>query len=309
MAPSPRPSMARAWLLASRPNTLPASAAGVMAGLGAAAGAGAPFRADTAFECLAAALLLQVFANLANDYSDFQRGADTPDRLGPTRAVAAGLISPAAMRAGMLAVAAAAGADGLLLTLAGGPAILVLGVAAVVAAIAYTGGPWPFGYKGLGELFVFVFFGPVCAAGTAYLQAGRVEPLHLAASIPPGAFAVAILVTNNLRDVATDAAAGKRTLAVRFGEGFARAEYVASLAAAWIVPAGVAAALLAPAARHAAAPLVLLPFLVAPAAAPLVRTVLEPDDPRRLNRVLKLTGRLGLAFAALFAIGLAAQGA
>ena len=293
-----RPPAARAWFLAARPHTLPASLSGVVAGIGAAYGAGAGFRADTAIECVLAALLLQIFANLANDLSDFTRGADTPDRLGPARATAAGWISPRGMRAGLLAVALVAGGDGLLLTLAGGPAMLAIGVAAVIAALAYTGGPWPFGYKGLGELFVFVFFGPVCVAATAYLQAGRLEPLHLAASIPAGAFAVAILATNNLRDIDTDRAAGKRTLAVRFGRGFARAEYPASLVAAW-------AAVLAVAPWN---PFALLAFLPLPLAVPLVRTVYVEGDPRRFNRVLMNTGRVGFLFAVLFAAGLAAGG-
>ena len=300
-APRPsaeRPSAARAWFLAARPHTLPASAAGVIAGIGAAYGAGAAFRPDTAIECLLAALLLQVFANLANDLSDFGRGADTPARLGPPRAVASGWIGPAAMRGGMLLVAAAAGVDGLLLAVAGGPAMLALGIAAVIAALAYTGGPWPFGYKGLGELFVFGFFGPVCVAGTAYLQAGHLEPLQLVASIPAGAFAVAILTTNNLRDIDTDQVAGKRTLAVRFGPGFARAEYVACLVVAW-------AAVVAVAPGH---PLALPTFAVAPAAFPLVRAVYAGGNPRRLNRVLMWTGRVGFAFAILFAAGLAAGG-
>jgi 1,4-dihydroxy-2-naphthoate octaprenyltransferase len=303
--PAGRPSVARSWVMASRPATLPASAAGVVVGLGAARGAGAAFRPDTALECVAGALLLQIFANLANDLSDFRRGADTADRLGPTRAVAAGLISPVAMQTGMFVVALAAAFDGILLTLAGGPAILALGLAAGAAALAYTGGPWPFGYKGLGELFVFVFFGPVCAGGTAYLQSGRLEPVHLAASIAPGAFAVAILVTNNLRDIDTDRAAGKRTLAVRFGRRFARAEYVISLVAAWLVPAGLVVGRLT-GWDSSIGPAVLLPFAAAPFAGPLVRAVLAGGDPRRLNVVLASTGRLELVFSLLFGVGLGA---
>ena len=293
------------WVLAIRPATLPASAAGVPAGLGAAQAGGASFRLDTALGCLLAALLLQAFANFANDLSDFRRGADTPDRLGPTRAVAAGLISPRTMQAGMLVLAVAAGLDGAFLTFVGGPAILGLGIAAVIAALAYTGGPWPFGYRGLGELFVFVFFGPVCVVGTAYLQAGRVEPLYLAASIPAGAFATAILVVNNLRDIDTDSAAGKWTLAARFGKGFARAEYAACLAFAWLIPValilGRGAGI-----ESSTGPLVLLPCLALPLALPLARTVFEGGDPRRLNPALRGTARLGLLFGGSFAIGLAA---
>jgi 1,4-dihydroxy-2-naphthoate octaprenyltransferase len=275
----------------------------VVVGIGAGLATG-QFHPDTALGCLAAALLLQVFANFANDLSDFRRGADTPDRLGPTRAVAAGLITPREMTAGMFVTALAAGIDGAYLTLAGGPGILALGVAAVLAALAYTGGPWPFGYKGLGELFVCLFFGPVCVAGTAFLQVGRVEPLHLAASIPPGAFAMAILVVNNLRDVDTDRNAGKRTLAVRFGKGFARAEYAGCLVAAGLVPPALLLARFV--AGAPSGPLVLLPLLALPLAIPLTRTVMAGGDPRRLNLALRGTARLGLVFSGLFAAGLAA---
>jgi 1,4-dihydroxy-2-naphthoate octaprenyltransferase len=154
---------------------------------------------------------------------------------------------------------------------------------------------------------VFLFFGPACAAGTAYLQAGRLEPVHMAASIAPGALAVAILVTNNLRDIETDRAAGKRTLAVRFGPQFARAEYVTCLVAAWLVPAGLVVGRLAGwSSTPSIGPAMLLPFAAAPFGAPLVRTVLADGDPRRLNAVLRDTGRLGLAFALLFGVGLGA---
>lgn len=302
-----KPSAVSSWIAAARPATLPASTSGVVVGIGAAL-AVAPFRPDTALGCLAAALLLQVFANFANDLSDFRRGADTPDRLGPTRAVAAGLISPREMQAGMLAMAVAAGLDGAYLTLVGGPGILGLGIAAVLAALAYTGGPWPFGYRGLGELFVFIFFGPVCVAATAFLQAGRVEPLFLLASIPPGAIAMAILVVNNLRDVETDREAGKRTLAVRFGKGFARGEYVACLAAAGLVPIALLGARLARAGDLVPSLLVLIPLLACPPAIGLVRAVFHDGEPRRLNLVLRDTARVGLMFGALFALGLAAGG-
>lgn len=306
-----RPSAIGSWIVASRPNTLPASAAGVVAGVGAAYGAGANFRLDTAVGCMVAALLLQVFANLTNDLSDFTRGADTPDRLGPPRAVATGLITPSRMRAGMLVLAIIAGLDGLLLAYVGGPIIFIIGVATIIAAITYTGGPWPFGYKGLGELFVFLVFGPECAIGTAYLQSGQLSPLYLVASIPPGAFAVGILVTNNYRDIATDRAAGKRTLAVRFGEGFARAEYATCVAVSLLVSIGLAVAgatgltageNLAPG-PAALFPLATVPLLVGP-----LRSTFSAGDPRRLNEVLKHTARTGLLFSALLGVGLAARG-
>jgi 1,4-dihydroxy-2-naphthoate octaprenyltransferase len=294
-----RPSLS-AWLMAIRPATLPAAAAGVIVGLGSARAGGAQFRPDTAIECLIVALLLQVLANLANDLSDFRRGADTPDRLGPTRVAASGLISPLNLEIAIAVVVVAAGVDGLFLVAAGGPPILALGVASVIAALAYTGGPWPYGYRGLGELLVFVFFGLVAVAGTAYLQAGRLEPLHFAASIPVGTLITAILVVNNLRDLETDRAAGKRTLAVQFGASFARTEYALCLAAAWTVP------LLLVLPGTGFGPLILLPFAALPLAVPLLRSVYASGDPRRLNSVLRGTARLSLAFAALLSVGLSA---
>ncbi|MEX2183333.1 MAG: 1,4-dihydroxy-2-naphthoate octaprenyltransferase, partial [Chloroflexota bacterium] len=213
-----RPSASRIWLLAVRPATLPAALAGVAVGLGAALAVGAPFRADTALGCVSVALLLQVVANFANDLSDFRRGADTADRQGPLRVAAAGLVTERQLEVAIAITLGFAGVVGLWLASVGGPVLIGLGALAMIAALAYTGGPWPYGYRALGEVFVFVFFGLVAVVGTAYLQAGRLEPLFLAAALPPGALITAILVVNNLRDIPTDAAAGKRTLAVVLGE-------------------------------------------------------------------------------------------
>ena len=233
----PAPSRLRVSLLAIRPATLPAAAAGVAVGVGAALGVGATFRADTALACLAVALLLQVLANLANDLSDHRRGADTPDRAGPTRVAAAGLVSERQLEIAIGVVIGLAGLIGLWLVIVGGLVILALGVLAIVAALAYTGGPFPYGYRALGEVFVAIFFGLVAVGGTAYLQALRVEPLFLAAAIPVGALTSAILVVNNLRDIPTDAAAGKRTLAVLIGRERTCTEYELLLALAFAVPA------------------------------------------------------------------------
>lgn len=300
------PAGARTWLLAVRPATLPASASGVIVGLGAALATGSSFRPDTALGCMAVALLLQICANLANDLSDFRRGADTPARLGPTRVAAAGLVTPRQLEAAIALVLALAAIIGACLATIGGPSIVVLGVLAIVAALAYTGGPLPYGYRGLGEVFVFIFFGLVAVIGTAELQSGRVDVLYVLAAIPVGTLTTAILVVNNLRDIDTDRAANKRTLAATFGEGFARAEYLACLVAAWAVPVilvmgrwgGVS---------FAAGPLTLLPLLALPLALPLWRVVRAQGDPRRLNPVLRGTARVTLVFAVLFAAGLAAR--
>jgi 1,4-dihydroxy-2-naphthoate octaprenyltransferase len=254
---------------------------------------------------VAVALLLQSAANLANDLSDFRRGADTAARLGPTRVAASGLVTVRQLEIAVAVALVLAGATGGWLATIGGPAIVALGVAAILALLAYTGGPFPYGYHGLGEVFVFVFFGLVAVIGTAELQSGRVDLLCVLAAIPVGALTTAILVVNNLRDATTDRAASKRTLAVIFGEGFARAEYLGCLVVAWAVPVGLVAARAA-GASFGAGPLTLSPLSALPLAVPLWRTVRADGDPRRLNPVLRGTARLTLAFAILFAAGMAA---
>ena len=275
-----------------------------MVGLGAAGATGARFRLDAALGCMAVALLLQVCANLANDLSDFRRGADTPARLGPTRVAAAGLVTERQLQTAIVVVLVTAGIIGSWLATIGGPMLVALGVAAVLAALAYTGGPLPYGYHGLGELFVFVFFGLVAVIGTAELQSGRIELLYVLAAVPVGTLTTAILVVNNLRDVSTDRAASKRTLAVMFGEGVARAEYLGCLLVALAVPIVLVVAHWR-GASIAAGPLTLLPLLTIAIAVPLWRTVRADGDPRRLNPVLRGTARLTLVFALLFAAGLA----
>lgn len=301
-APSTPPSVspARVWWLAIRPNTLPAAIAPVLVGLGVAL-AGRTFAPGPAVACLAVALLLQIAANLANDLADFRSGADAADRVGPVRVAARGLATPRQLTVATGLVVAAAGVAGLYLVWVGGVLILVLGLLAIGAALAYTGGPWPYGYHGLGEVFVFLFFGLVAVLGTAYLQTGTVDALAILAAVPMGGLATAILVVNNLRDIDGDRRAGKRTLAVTFGRGFARVEYATMLGVA-------AASVVAIVALRLASPLALLPLLAAPLAVPLLRTVLDDGDPRRLNPVLKGTARLELAVAILLALGLAVGG-
>ncbi len=295
-----RPSPIRIWLLAARPATLPAALTGVVVGVGAALGAGGRLRADTALGCVAVALLLQVVANFANDLSDFRRGADTPQRSGPVRVAAAGLVTERQLEVAIGLTVGAAGVIGVWLAIVGGPVLIGLGVLAVVAALAYTGGPLPYGYHGLGEVFVFVFFGLVAVVGTAYLQVLRLEPLFVAAAIPAGALITAILVVNNLRDIPTDRAAGKRTLAVMLGAKGTQVEYAVLLVAAFAVPVGLLIA--------GRSPWTLAPLAALPLAWPLLRTVRAFQEPRELNPVLKGTARLSLAFAVLFAAGLAVGG-
>jgi 1,4-dihydroxy-2-naphthoate octaprenyltransferase len=290
-------SRTHAWLLAARPRTLPAAIGPVLVGLGVGLAEGA-FDPLIALACMLVALLLQVAANLSNDLFDHRSGADSTDRMGPPRAAASGLLSERSLAAGTVACLAAAALVGLVLIARGGPVLLVLGVLCMVAAVAYTGGPLPYGYRGLGEVAVFLTFGVLAVAGTAYLQTGSWGALGFAASVPPGALVAAILVVNNLRDIGPDTRARKVTLAVRFGAGFARREYLALLAVACAVPP----TLLFVGAVNVA---VLLPLLSVPLMAPLVREVFTDGDPRRLNPVLAGTAQVGFVSCVLFATGLA----
>ena len=294
------PSRARAWLAASRPATLPAAVGPVLVGLGVAIGLGV-FELLPALATLTVALLLQVLSNLANDLSDFRSGADAADRLGPPRAAAQGWLSEREMLIGIGVVAGLAGLVGLYLVWLGGVVILLLGVAAVVSALAYTGGPVPYGYRGLGEVFVFIFFGLVAVAGTTYLQTLTWEPLAFVAAVPVGALVTAILVVNNLRDIEPDRRAGKLTLAARRGPRFAMQEYDTLLVFAYATPVGLVLA-------GDVSLAVLLPLASAPLAIALRRVIRADGDPRRLNPVLRETARLSLVYALLFSVGLAVPG-
>jgi len=230
-----RPSTLEVWWLAARPKTLLAAATPVWVGSACAAAIGS-FRALPALAALAGAVLLQVAANFANDVFDYEKGADTEARLGPARAVAAGWLTPAAMRRGLAVVIALVLLVGAYLVSVAGPVLLLVGVLSIVSAVAYTGGPYPLGYHGLGDVFVLAFFGFVAVAGTVFVQAGEVPELAWLAAIPVGCLATNILVVNNVRDVETDIAAGKRTLPARFGRRFGVIEYWALLALSYGVP-------------------------------------------------------------------------
>ncbi len=225
----------RVWMWAARPKTLFASVSPVMIGASCVWLQGG-FRWGPALAVLVGAVLLQVVANLANDLFDFEKGADRPERLGPARMVQSGLISPLQMRRGLGVVLAAALMIGGYLTLVSGFEILIVGLIAIVCAIAYTGGPHPLAYQGLGDIFAFVFFGPVAVIGSAYAISGTIPSIAWFLGIPPGFLAVAVLVVNNLRDREQDLKAGKKTLAVRWGELFAVWEYSLLLIFALLIP-------------------------------------------------------------------------
>lgn len=293
MSPA-RPGPLRAWWLATRPKTLPVAVAPVLVGTALAAADGAA-AAGPALAAGAGALLLQIGANLANDAYDFERGADTEERLGPPRAAQLGWLTPRALRAGTAAAFGAAALLGLYLASVGGWPILAVGALAIVAGLAYTAGPYPLGYHGLGDLAVFVFFGVVAVCGTYWVQALALPGPVVAASVAPGALATAILVVNNLRDAESDARAGKRTLAVRLGTRAARAQYLALLAAAYATGPVLWLAGAAPAG-------VWLAWGSLPLAAGLARRV-QREEGAQLNEVLADTARLELVFCALFALG------
>jgi 1,4-dihydroxy-2-naphthoate octaprenyltransferase len=226
------------WVEAARPRTLPAAVVPVLVGT-ATAGRVIAWRAAAA---LVVSLALQVAVNYANDYFDGVRGIDTPDRVGPRRATAAGLVRPAQMKFAIAAALAVAAAVGLALTVAVGPELLLVGVLSIGAALAYSGGPRPYASAGLGEVFVFVFFGLVATTGSAYVHVQTIPAVTAAASVPVGLLATAILVVNNLRDIETDSVTGKRTLAVRLGPSGTRRLFAALIAGAALSVAFVAAA-------------------------------------------------------------------
>lgn len=285
------------WLSAARPRTLPAAVAPVLVG-SALAWRDGWFDGAAASLCLGFALLVQIGTNFANDYYDFVHGADTAARVGPRRAVAAGLIAPATMKAAMIAVFAAAFVTGLGLIFWGGPWLLLVGVASIACGIAYTGGPWPLAYHGLGDLFVFLFFGLVAVTVTYFVQTGRVTADAFLAASAIGVLAANILVVNNYRDVETDAAANKRTLVVRWGRPAARLQFVLSHAAAF----AVAGALWGRGQRV----WVLLPVLLAPWALRQITRLRRATAPQELIALLGDTGRYEAAYALLLAIGLIA---
>jgi 1,4-dihydroxy-2-naphthoate octaprenyltransferase len=283
------------WLLAARPKTLPAAAATAITGSAAAFYDG-KFQPGPALACLLGALLLQIGANLANDVFDYYRGADARERLGPLRVTTAGLLRPGQVLAGMWLVFGLAALLGAYLALVAGWPVLLIGLACILAALAYTGGPFPFGYYGLGDLVVFIFFGPVAVCGTYFVQALQLSWLAVICSLPMGFLITAILVVNNLRDIATDRAAGKQTLAVRLGANGARWEYALCLILAYLAPLIFILLGRLP-------PWSVLYWLSLPWALRMLKDVWR-DEGRLLNKALAGTGRLTLIYGVLFSLGL-----
>ena len=284
---------AREWLAGTRPRTLPAAVVPVLIGSGVALGYDM-FSWWRALLALVVGLALQVGVNFANDYSDGVRGSDER-RVGPVRLVAAGLAPPRQVLIAAFACFFVAGAAGLVLAAVTSWWLVAVGAACIAAAWFYTGGPKPYGYNGLGEVFVFVCFGVVAVAGTAYVQMKALSWLGLAASVPAGLLACALLMVNNLRDIGTDTLAGKRTLAVMLGDARSRVAYVLTL----LVPFGIAALL------AFFRPLTLLTVLALPLARMPVRSVRAGAAGPALIKTLGQTGRLQLAFGIAFTIGLA----
>lgn len=285
---------AKIWLEATRPKTLPAAIIPVMVGTAFAYAAG---KADATLAaiCLVFSLLVQIGTNFANDYFDFVQGADTAERVGPRRAVAAGLIPPRTMLFATVLVLALAFAVGLLLIEAGGWILLPIGIASVVCAVAYTGGPYPLGYNGLGDLFVFIFFGLVAVCATFYVQAHLLTGAVIAAAAAIGLLAANILVANNYRDAETDAKAGKRTLVVRFGRRFALWQYGLSVLGALACPVE----LLLLGWRWP----VLLPLVLTPLGARLTHRLGASCDAAEQIALLGATAKYLAAFGVLLSVG------
>jgi 1,4-dihydroxy-2-naphthoate polyprenyltransferase len=284
------------WVAGARPRTLPAALAPVVVGTGAAAALGG-FRLVPALLALLVALALQVAVNYANDHSDGKRGTDA-DRVGPMRLVGSGAASARSVLVAALLAFAVAGVAGLVLAALSSWWLVAVGAVCIAAAWTYTGGPLPYGYRALGEVFVFVFFGLVAVAGTTFVQTGRVEGLALAAAVPVGLLSTALLVVNNLRDVEGDARVGKRTLAVLLGDRATRVSYVGLLAVAFaaVVAIGVGR------------PWALLALLAVPLAVPPSRVVLSGGRGPALIAALQATGLLTLATGVLLGAGLALSG-
>ena len=287
----------RLWLMAARPRTLPAAIGPVLVGTAAAVEAVEELRVGAFVAALVGSVFIQIGTNLANDYSDARRGADTAERLGPVRVTSSGLVAPRRVLVATWVAFGIAVLAGVYLAIEVGPVILAVGAVSILAGVLYTGGPRPYGYAGLGELFVFVFFGLVAVNGSYYVQLEELAWLPFALSIPIGCLATAILVVNNLRDADTDRRAGKITLAVRLGRDRTRRLY------AWLVAIAFAAVPVAVLVADAPA-WSLIALLAGGLVAPPLRAVMTRTDGEALNGALAATGALLAAFSVLLSAGL-----
>ncbi len=288
-------SHSRIWILASRPRTLPAAIAPVLVGTALAASED-EFHALPFAAALVGSIFIQIGTNLSNDYSDARRGADTEDRLGPVRVTAGGLMPPRHVLVGTYIAFSIAVAAGLYLAAVAGWELLLVGVASILAGVLYTGGPRPYGYEGLGELFVFVFFGIVAVVGSYYVQTEELRWEAFALAVPVGLLSSAILVVNNVRDIDTDRRAGKRTLAVKLGRDRARQLFSAMVVLSFLAPVVTFAV-------GGLTAWLLISLIALPLAVPLIRTVSSHTDGPALNGALAGTGRLLAVFSLLLATG------
>jgi len=288
------PSRIAVWLVASRPKTLSAALAPVIVGT-AVAHVLAGVRWGPAIAALVGALLIQIATNFANDYFDFKKGADTADRLGPLRVTQAGWVTPRATMFAMTIAFALTLVPGAYLVFVGGWPIVAIGVASIICGVAYTGGPYPLGYNGLGDVFVFIFFGLIAVMGTVYVQTMQWSWLAAVCGVPIGGLAAAILAVNNVRDAETDQRAGKRTVAVRFGVRFAQLEHTLLVVLAFAVPVGLAI--------YLRSPWPMLTWLALPIALGPSRGVWRLRG-AALNPVLADTAKLLAIYSLLFAVGL-----
>jgi 1,4-dihydroxy-2-naphthoate octaprenyltransferase len=282
--------------MAARPRTLPAAIAPVLVGT-ALAMTTTDLRVGGFVAALLGAILIQVGTNLSNDYSDARRGADTEDRIGPVRVTAGGLVPPRQVLVATYVTFALAVLCGVYLVVLAGPILLAIGAASILAGVLYTGGPRPYGYEGLGEIFVFLFFGLVAVTGSYFVQTETVTWEAVVLAVPVGLLAAAILVVNNVRDLETDRRAGKRTLAVRLGRPRTRTVFGLMVYAAFLLAP-------LPWILGALSPWLMLPLLLLPAAVALVRMVRSHTDGPTLNEALARTGMFEFAFCVLLAIGL-----
>jgi 1,4-dihydroxy-2-naphthoate octaprenyltransferase len=286
----------RLWLLAARPRTLPAAIAPVLVGT-ALAGSEDIFRVGPFIAALVGSVFIQIGTNLSNDYSDARRGADTEDRLGPVRVTAGGLMPPRRVLVGTYVAFGVAVSAGLYLAAVAGWQLLVVGAASILAGVLYTGGPRPYGYEGLGEVFVFLFFGVVAVTGSYFVQTTVFAWEAVALSIPVGLLACSLLMVNNIRDIDTDRRAGKKTLAVRLGRDRMRTIFSATILLAFILIPVVWLVTGLTAWMNIA-------LLALPLWPPLARTVRERTDGAALNKALGESARLELVFCVLLSIGL-----